>query len=141
MRSNIYTAVLEDACAPGGGVSGCVFDLVLRNKDYILKKLIFDIFFYDNLLNIPIPLEQNTTQFFHLTVINNNTPIAKAVNPIVGPGIIFDTGLQIQLFRPQTIYPNLFINIDTRVTFANINQDPLVPVTYRATLLFEVEET
>jgi len=142
MKSRAYTAIINHG-AVAGGLGNVAWNVDNFNRSCLLKSIIFDIQIHEAVSNTVLPLDQNTTQEFSLSV--SRVPIPSVYSEVFTNfsilGAVADNGGVIRMFRPRQIILNNFWMVNNLYISLNYaNRDVLLEYHYAASVLLEIED-
>lgn len=145
-KNRVYTSNIIQVVPAGGFGNDVNFNINHFNREFKLKSIFFDIHLrYPNIgIQTLIPLEQNTTQYFCLTIRANivGARFANNFEDLVEtiPNSVQNNGTAIQLYKPgQVLFDSFFVANQLNVLLAYTNNDVLNDILYCANITIEIE--
>ena len=143
MENRVYTQVLQSVVLAAGGLGDTTWQIPFSGRESKLRSLAFDIQIQEVVSGSLLPLENNTTQFFALGVIQFplGATFGDIVNNVSIPANLLHNATEINLYRPQQLQLNSF-NIRNSLFFilAYTNNDALINYRYTASIICEIED-
>jgi hypothetical protein len=141
MANRVYTVTLHGGAAAGGANQNHQFLLKNENRTALLKSIAFDIRLATVVPDTILPLEQNTTQHFGLSVIGVQGNFANIFQDFTVPGVVVANGSQFDFYRPGQIkLDSFFIRNNLLFAFNYYNNDALIAYEYFASIIVEIQD-
>jgi hypothetical protein len=142
MRNRVYSVVVNPVVAAAGGVTAQNFFLTSTNREFRLKSIYWDLQIFENVLGIPLNLNNQVTQRYVLHLGLLNVPqISYSLTPGAPAPAILYNGTNIMLHKPgQVIFNSFVINNDLEIRYEGVNLDLLLVYAHEVSLIIETEE-